>query len=140
MLAVSRMDWVLSAFWPGRMGAMARICLSISLGSLELLCGGLAKLKKCFDVVGQNSHFSIDDPVQVLLVWLVSRTSTTKAGLAEKVRLEWLFSALCSFLSLSVFDEGLLVGSDSLIGFLDGVGNLVPEPLRLTLSLFLEWT
>lgn len=51
-----------------------------------------------------------------------------------------MFSTLCSFCTLAVFDERLFVCGSSLIGNLDGLGNLVPQLLRLTISLLLERT
>jgi hypothetical protein len=50
------------------------------------------------------------------------------------------FTTLCSFCTLAIFDEGLFVCGSSLIGNLDGLGDLVPQFLRLAISLLFERT
>jgi hypothetical protein len=90
----------------------------------------------------QNSHGSIDNPVEVLLSIHISWTLTcTSSCSAEELGLPLgVLSTLCSFCTLAVFDEGLFVCGSLLVGNLDGLGDLVPQFLRLAVSLFLERT
>jgi hypothetical protein len=89
---------------------------------------------------GQNSHGSINNPIEVLLSIHISWTLTcTSSCSAEELGLPLgMLSTLSSFCTLAVFDKGLFVCGSLLVGNLDGFGDLVPQLLRLAVSLLLE--
>ena len=87
----------------------------------------------------QHSHGGFNDPIQVLLVWLITRTSVTNSCLPEEFGLPVFFTTnRCSLLALSIFYERLFVGSSPLVGLFDGIGDLVPEILGLAIRLFAQ--
>lgn len=82
-------------------------------------------------------HFGIDDPVEVLLTLLVTRSSMTTCSQSpsEKLRLPLLFASFMGFLTLSIFYERLFIRCGALVSPLDGFRNLCPQALRFAFGL-----